>query len=173
MTKKAFVLGCALATVSGQAWAVDAREQTATTSQEATAIDGRWQIDWERSEGMDAMMQAQGIPGAVRYMMRGAELVQTLVVSNDVVELRRKLPIGTVEETLIPDGVSRATQSRRGDHMLSCRWDSSGRLLVVRKFKGYRLEETWGVEGELLVVRVERHADDGVLTAIQRYNRIN
>jgi len=124
------------------------------------SVVGRWDVDWSCSSGVDAMLEAQGVPRLMRALARRVSVRQEIMWSEGHVHLVRHLPIGKVADALPAEGSWQELSSRVGDHRARYVPDAA-EFTVERAFPDYTMTEVWSLEKGTLISRRTLDYPDG------------
>lgn len=96
-------------------------------AQQAPTVEGVWVQDKTLSENPDALLEAQGLPWAIRKLIASGTATEVIVANPEQVEITTKLAGATRVHGGIPDG-----QARSADEAMDA-WSWSGDALVQTK----------------------------------------
>lgn len=98
-------------------------------AQQAPTVEGVWVEDKALSENPDALLEAQGLPWAIRKLIASGTATEVIVANPEQVEITTKLAGATRVHGGIPDG-----QPRDADDAVDT-WSWSGDALVQTQIK--------------------------------------
>lgn len=106
-------------------------------AQQAPSVEGVWVEDKALSEDPDSLLEAQGVPWAIRKLIASGTATEVIVATPEEVEITTKLAGATRVHGGVPDG-----QPRSEDDAVDT-WSWSGDTLVQTQTKtkdGHSLE---------------------------------
>lgn len=98
----------------------------------APALDGTWVLDEQRTESMDAVLRAHGLPWPVRKLMgKGPEWMR-LECGTQRVTTTIKTPVGVLSELMLMDHTARPVKTPLGEQVVWHRWTEDGAMQSSR-----------------------------------------
>ncbi|MCB9689895.1 MAG: hypothetical protein H6735_32950 [Alphaproteobacteria bacterium] len=152
-------------------------EEPATAEVAPPSFSGTWVLDHAASDDLDAVLEAQGVPGWQRKLVAELDVSLTIWDEGDRLRLRTVTVVRTNEAELVLDGVVHEIRGDQGKRdVTAVREDDGSVRITATDPKGKKplveIRRALAEEGAVLRQTIEVRPDDGPpLRASQVYRR--